>query len=149
MKLQEALRQYIEHHNLADKSRNAEVVMKRQVSCYLIIKDYGLTQEVTGKLFNRKHCTMHHSIKRIEGYIDTDDPKCIRVMQEVKSELEYFLGMFDNLSQDVNFELFKNKEGTTPYEKLRSKIVKCRTQAELYLLRGELLKELRQEWKDL
>lgn len=48
-------------------SRNAKIVMARQIAQYLLRSELKMPLKAIGKLFNRDHTTIIHSIKYING----------------------------------------------------------------------------------
>lgn len=48
-------------------SRNAKIVMARQIAQYLLRSELKMPLKAIGKLFNRDHSSIIHSIKHING----------------------------------------------------------------------------------
>ncbi|MEW5775107.1 MAG: chromosomal replication initiator protein DnaA [Thermodesulfobacteriota bacterium] len=59
---------------LSSKSRKRQVVMARNMSCYLARKHTSLSLEQIGSRFNRRHSTVLKAITNVEREIATDTP---------------------------------------------------------------------------
>jgi chromosomal replication initiator protein len=55
------------------KNRQAQIIRAKQFTAYFLKREiYKITLEEIGKVFNRNHSTMTHSIRKIKGLIEVD-----------------------------------------------------------------------------
>ena len=68
------------------KGKTKNVANARQMSIFLTRKLTGLTLEQIGEVMNRDHSTVLHSIRKVEGLIQTD-PKVSTVVRDITSNI--------------------------------------------------------------
>lgn len=62
-------------NQVLEKNRRFEVRYPRQIIMYFLLKNTSMTFNAIGKLFNRDHSTVIHSVNTIQNLIDTEDKK--------------------------------------------------------------------------
>lgn len=62
----------VPYHLLQGKSRKREIVAPRQILMRLIKLNFGLNLHEIGRMMNKNHATVIHSINVIENLCDTD-----------------------------------------------------------------------------
>jgi len=72
---------------LTGKDRYARLITPRHVAMYLIRNICNETLLDIGKLFNRDHTTVIASLTHVQDMIDTDNPKCIALIDYINSAL--------------------------------------------------------------
>jgi len=72
---------------LTGKDRYARLITPRHVAMYLIRNICDETLLDIGKLFNRDHTTVIASLSHVQDMIDTDNPKCIALIDYINSNL--------------------------------------------------------------
>jgi len=79
----------IERDDLSTKDRRREKLHKRAFLCAILRKqEYPLS--FIGKLFNRNHATVIHSIKNYIHWSKTNDPLFLEDVQDYKVLLDYY-----------------------------------------------------------
>ncbi len=73
----------VSKEELASKSRKQAVTLPRQVAMYLSRKFTDASLESIGRLFNRDHATVCHSIKKIE--------KSVKTSPRLRSQVEFLM----------------------------------------------------------
>lgn len=79
----------IERDNLATKDRGREKIHKRAFLC-AILREQKYPLNYIGKLFNRNHATVIHSIKNYLHWSEIDDPLFLEDIQDYKVFLNYY-----------------------------------------------------------
>ncbi len=77
----------ISKEELSSKSRKQAVTLPRQVAMYLTRKFTDDSLEAIGRLFNRDHATVFHSIKKIE--------KKVQESSQLRSQVEFLIGQVE------------------------------------------------------
>lgn len=98
------------------KSRERELVVTRQIYCYLIRKYFNSTISlaVAGSYINRDHTTVLHAIRCIETLIETDKA-FKREMDDIESE--YVISTVEAMKRKTKYSL-TNRE----YDKLKMQV---------------------------
>lgn len=74
----------VERKKIFGKSRKKNVVLARQVLIYILKNDFGRSITEIGKLINRTHSTVIHSLKKIEKSISSnEDPSLSNTVNTV------------------------------------------------------------------
>jgi chromosomal replication initiator protein len=74
----------VERKKIFGKSRKKNVVLARQVFIYILKNDFGRSITEIGKLINRTHSTVIHSLKKIEKSISSnEDPSLSNIVNTV------------------------------------------------------------------
>jgi hypothetical protein len=108
----EQVKEYIESEGLNGRSREQFYVFRRHYLCYALYRTQELTLSEIGKVFNRDHSTVLHSIRKHE---ELKDDRLYKKMTESCSQL---------MSEPVTFtrqkrNIFEDITKATNYEKLR------------------------------
>lgn len=108
----EQVKEYIESEELNGRSREQFYVFRRHYLCYALYRTQELTLSEIGRIFNRDHSTVLHSIRKHEELKnDRLYQKMIEDCVELMSEPLTFSRQKRNIFEDV--------AKATNYEKLR------------------------------
>lgn len=108
----EQVKEYIETEELNGRSREQFYVFRRHYLCYALYRTQELTLSEIGRVFNRDHSTVLHSIRKHEELKnDRLYQKMIEDCVELMSEPLTFTRQKRNIFEDV--------AKATNYEKLR------------------------------
>ena len=108
----EQVKEYIEKEELNGRSREQFYVFRRHYLCYALYRTQELTLSEIGRVFNRDHSTVLHSIRKHEELKnDRLYQKMIEDCVELMSEPLTFSRLKRNIFEDV--------AKATNYEKLR------------------------------
>jgi|SRR6185503_2770544 len=78
----------IKERSIYGKSRQIGFCIPRQVAIYIIKKKTNLTSVAIGRLFNRDHSTILHSINVINNYFFTKNESIINAITEIEGRLK-------------------------------------------------------------
>ena len=92
----------VDYNLMLSKSRTINAVKCRQISMYLIRKHTTLSLPSIGKMFNKNHATIIHSIKTMENHIEWEKDLSNEVDELEKIIVLKTNAMVNNFSVDKN-----------------------------------------------
>jgi chromosomal replication initiation ATPase DnaA len=108
----EQVKEYIESEGLNGRSREQFYVFRRHYLCYALYRTQELTLSEIGKIFNRDHSTVLHSIRKHE---ELKDDRLYQKMTEscsqLMSEPVTFSRQRRNIFEDIK-QSYKLREAT-------------------------------------
>ena len=123
----EQVREYIESEGLNGRSREQFYVFRRHYLCYALYRTQELTLSEIGKIFNRDHSTVLHSIRKHEELKDDRLYKkmtesCSQLMSEPVTFTRQRRNIFDDIAKATNYERLRrirrwNNEGRYDHQK--------------------------------
>lgn len=117
--------------DLRQKRGEDNLVMARQVYCYVAIKHLGLKTKQVASFINKEPQTVRHAVMKIEGYIELDRPVRQNINRFLKTRLDRKLPQKVEDIIDEEFteyqSLYRNASFKKLQDNLRSKLT------ELYL----------------
>ena len=88
--------------DIKSKCRNRNFVIPRQISMYFIRKYTPLTLFATGKLFNRDHTTVLHSISTVNGFLSIKDTGFMKIIFDIENEFVLGYGLdYDGFGRNL------------------------------------------------
>ncbi len=63
------------------KCRREQVVVARQVICYILRERTPKTLEAIGQRYGQRHANVHHSINRVLEMLDANDKYSLQILQ--------------------------------------------------------------------
>jgi chromosomal replication initiation ATPase DnaA len=105
----EQVREYIESEGLNGRSREQFYVFRRHYLCWALYRSQELTLGEVGKLFNRDHSTVLHSIRKHEE-LKTDrlyqkmTESCVQLMAEPLTFTRQRRNIFEDINKATNLE---------------------------------------------
>lgn len=123
----EQVREYIESEGLNGRSREQFYVFRRHYLCWALYRSQELTLGEVGKLFNRDHSTVLHSIRKHEE-LKTDrlyqkmTESCVQLMAEPLTFTRQRRNIFEDINKATNLEKLRrirrwNNEGRYDHQK--------------------------------
>ena len=105
----EQVREYIESEGLNGRSREQFYVFRRHYLCWALYRSQELTLGEVGKLFNRDHSTVLHSIRKHEE-LKTDrlyqkmTESCVQLMAEPLTFTRQRRNIFEDIGKATNYK---------------------------------------------
>lgn len=105
----EQVKEYIESEGLNGRSREQFYVFRRHYLCYALYRTQELTLSEIGKIFNRDHSTVLHSIRKHEE-LKNDKlyqkkiESCIQLMSEPLTFSRQKRNIFEDIAKATNYE---------------------------------------------
>jgi chromosomal replication initiator protein len=74
-------------HDIISKNRKREIVIARQLFCYITIKYFNYTLVQVGRFLNRHHSTVIHSVNAYTDYLQMKYKKETTIYEDAKNIL--------------------------------------------------------------
>jgi hypothetical protein len=105
----EQVKEYIESEGLNQRSREQFYVFRRHYLCYALYRTQELTLSEIGKIFNRDHSTVLHSIRKHEELkndrlYQKKIESCIQLMSEPLTFSRQKRNIFEDIAKATNYE---------------------------------------------
>jgi hypothetical protein len=123
----EQVKEYIESEGLNGRSREQFYVFRRHYLCYALYRTQELTLSEIGKVFNRDHSTVLHSIRKHEELQNDKLYKkkiesCVQLMAEPLTFSRQKRNIFEDITKATNYEKLRRirrwlNEGRYDYQK--------------------------------
>jgi hypothetical protein len=105
----EQVKEYIESEGLNGRSREQFYVFRRHYLCYALYRTQELTLSEIGKIFNRDHSTVLHSIRKHEELKDDrlyqkTTESCSQLMSEPVTFTRQRRNIFEDVAKATNYD---------------------------------------------
>jgi len=123
----EQVKEYIETEELNGRSREQFNVFRRHYLCYALYRTRELTLSEIGRIFNRDHSTVLHSIRKHEElkndkFYKKKIESCVQLMEEPLTFSRQKRNIFEDVAKATNYEKLRRirrwlNEGRYDYQK--------------------------------